>query len=55
MVRASAPLCHAYPAFVALGLLVRGSSRAQWLVLALLLPPSGFFIAAWVAQKTFMI
>jgi len=44
-----------YPVFVALGVLTQASPRLRWLVLGLLVPPSGFLIASWVAQKTFMI
>ncbi len=44
-----------YPVFVALGLLTQASPRLRWMVLGLLVPPSGFLVAAWVAQKTFMI
>lgn len=44
-----------YPVFVALGVLTQASPRLRWLVLGLLVPPSGFLVASWVAQKTFVI
>jgi len=44
-----------FPLYLALGLALRESPRAQWLVFAALLPLGGFTIASWVAQKTYMI
>lgn len=44
-----------YPVFLALGLLLRGSPRVRLLLLVVMVPPSAFMIASWVAEKPYTI